>query len=566
MNILSLLVFTLTLPYTLTKNIFSTNTTIAHPESGLFFDYIGPYLPSDTVIHNSAIFPMTVHTCHFLPLETAEKIPVCNITLSRTKRLIPAIIALGAGAITLGISISNSIQNSGLQQEIALVHKSLADLSETVQLHRAQLVKIHAGHIQLAEQLDVTQKLLESTIPVLNNHSDAINTLQTQVALLQTQFQHSFLYQALTQILQNDLTLTFLAPLDLHTVVYSVIRQGNLTFNSHYGSLPLAHIITRLLIRQQLDFVPNPHYHTLDPSEIGRLVITSFFAVPRPNQLPFLIYKLITTPFLHENETLQLAQIPRHLAVNPSNNITIEWYEQDDLGCDFTSMTTCRDTPPFRSLIDSTCLGQILGGLPLSQCLTTSVPAAPFFLKQLRDNLWITSSPQPLHCVMIPRTEFPTLSYQTSSLNEQIILPPVALVNVTPGSTIACPGFSLTGHPLQQAVPSVVILYNNSLFLNNISVLDVHRHITSNNTWSKTRFIGRELKQVLQLVNHPLPTSNVSFSHPIYMWSLLMVIMGCILIGATIITVCCILRRHPKQLLENFRVVLPPPSIQTSTA
>lgn len=306
MNILSVFVFILTLSNTLSDNIFSTNATIAHPESGLFLDYVGPYLPSERVIRNSAIFPMTVHTCHFLSLQAAGKFSLCNITFSRTKRLIPAILSLGVGIVTLGLSASNSIQMSSLRKETTIVPQSLAELSETMQLYTAQLVQIHAGQIQLAEQLDTTQKLLESAIPVLNNHSDAIKILQTQVLLLQIQLQHSFLYQALTEIFQNELTLTFLASLDLHTVVYSIIRQGNLTFNPQLGYLPLSHIITRLLIRQQIDFIPNLYYRTSDPSEIGRLVITSFFTVPRPDQSSFLIFKLITTPFLHENETLQL--------------------------------------------------------------------------------------------------------------------------------------------------------------------------------------------------------------------------------------------------------------------
>jgi hypothetical protein len=229
-------------------------------------------------------------------------------------------------------------------------------------------------------------------------------------------------------------------------------------------------------------------------------------------------------------------------------------------------MTTCRDTPPFRSLWNNTCLGQILGGCFQSKYLTTSVFPSPFFLKQLRNNLWITSSHQSLHCIKIPRTEFPTLSDLTASLNEQLILPRVVLVNITPGSTIACPGFSLTGRPAQQVAPSVIILYNNTLVRNNIFVLDVHCHITGNNTWSKTKFIGRELKHILQLIDQPHPTPSFSFSHPIYMSAFLMIVFGCILIGGAISTICYIYRCHPQHLIENFHVVLPPPSIQTTTS
>ena len=158
MHALVPITFLLTFSYTFSKNIFSTNNTIAHPESGLFLDYVGPYTPSDTVIHNTAIFPMTVHTCHFLPLAAAEKIPLCNITFVRTKRMILNLLSLGAGTISLGISTANNIQISNLRQQMAIVRQSLGRLAETTQLHTAQLVKIKLDQIQLVEQLDTTKK------------------------------------------------------------------------------------------------------------------------------------------------------------------------------------------------------------------------------------------------------------------------------------------------------------------------------------------------------------------------------------------------------------------------
>ena len=272
------------LPVAFPQNIFSTNTTIAHPESGLFLDYVGPYLPSQAVIHSTALFPMTASTCYLLPLSAAEKIPSCNLTLPRPKRLVPFIISLGVGALNLGLSVSNTIQMGSLQKEIALVEKSLSDLSQQTQIIGAQLVQAQSGQFRIVEQLQMTQQLIESTVPIINDHSQALNTLQTQFSLIQTQMQNSFLFQAIIQIFRNDLTLAFFEPHDLHRVVYDVIHQGNLTFNPHFGSLPLAHIVTQLLIRQQLDFIPSSNYQTAQSSEIGRLVITSYFAVPRSSQ------------------------------------------------------------------------------------------------------------------------------------------------------------------------------------------------------------------------------------------------------------------------------------------
>jgi len=82
-NLFFLILSTLRL-YAYSNGTFSKDTTIAHPETGLFLDYVGLYTPSEKIIHNSAIFPMTTATCHFLPLSAAQSIPSCNIIKTKT--------------------------------------------------------------------------------------------------------------------------------------------------------------------------------------------------------------------------------------------------------------------------------------------------------------------------------------------------------------------------------------------------------------------------------------------------------------------------------------------------
>ena len=501
---------------------------------------------------------MTSNTCYLLPLSAAEKIPSCNITVPRPKRAIPFFVNLGVGLVNTGLSVSNTIQLANLQKEIALVQKSLSDLSQDSQIIGAQLVNIQADQIRVIEQLQTTQQLIESMMLAANNHSHALNTLQTHLSLLQMQVQHSFLYQSIIQIFRNELTLAFLAPADLHKVVYDVIRQGNLSFNPHFGSLPLAHIVTQLLIRQQVDFLPsmNPPHST--ESEIGRLIITSFFAVPRSNQSPFLVYKLLTTPFIHDNQTLQLAEIPRYLAIDPSKNVTIEWHDQTDSTCDFSVMTTCRSTPPFRSLSAATCLGQILNGLPLSKCATTPVSPSPFFLRQLRDNLWVTSSSQPLHCVIIPQAESFVHNHQRENRNEPLVLPLVALVNVTPETTVACPGFSLIGRPMEQSSPSVIILYNNTLFLNNISVLDIHHHITRDDGWFKVGLLRRNLMALIPSLSAGHPRVAATQPHLTHSPLITSLLIGVIFSALSIIAIIYLTKRYTGNLLTNLRLTIPP--------
>ncbi|CAF4703748.1 unnamed protein product, partial [Rotaria socialis] len=275
----------------------------------------------------------------------------------------------------------NTIQIGNLQQQVALVENTLSKFSQTVKIHGAQLAKLTLKHIELTEQLEITQDAIDEILPVLDKHSEAITTLKTGIEHIQFQLRHSFLYLAITQICNNELTLDFLSPEDIRKVVYNVIKLGNLTFNSYPGSLPVVQIITKLLVRQQIDFISKSQYITNDPDEIGRLVITSFFAVPRQEQIPFYVYKLLTIPFFHENETIELAQIPRYWAINSINNTTMEWYHPQEFGCDLRLMTSCRDTPPIRTISNDTCLNQIIERLPLSRCQTAPIPAAKYFVR-----------------------------------------------------------------------------------------------------------------------------------------------------------------------------------------
>ena len=172
---------------------FSKDTTIAHPETGLFLDYVGLYTPSENIIHNSAVFSMTTATCHFLPLSAAENIPSCNITRKRNKRFIEnlmGVISVAAGAASLGMSVSNTIQIGNLQQQVALVEDTLSKFSRTMEMYGAKLVNIASKHIELSAELVSTQKALDAIVPVLDTHSAAINTLKTGLEQLQVQIQH----------------------------------------------------------------------------------------------------------------------------------------------------------------------------------------------------------------------------------------------------------------------------------------------------------------------------------------------------------------------------------------
>ncbi|CAF1058595.1 unnamed protein product [Adineta steineri] len=492
---------------------------------------------------------MTAATCHFLPLSAAQNIAACNITTKRQKRLITDFISLGMGAINLGISAANSMQISNLQKQVAVVEKALTEYSHNLQIQGAQLAKIHANQIELADELRVTQQVLNTMIPILSSHAEAINTLKSGIEQLHIQLQRSFLYLAITQILRNDLTLDFLLPDDLYKVIYHVIQQGNLTFNSRHGSIPVVQIITKLLVRQQIDFIPSSQYKAQNPQEIGRLVITSFFAVPQQKHTSFLTYKLLAVPFFYKNQTLQLTQIPRYWAINPTNNMTMKWHDPQEFGCDLQLMTSCRDTLPIQTMSQETCLGRILESLPLSICQTIVLPPSQYFVQQLRDNLYVTSSPKSLYCLNIPQAEYSIIRQQTLNMNEQLVLSPVALVNVTPGYTIACPRFNLVGRSLPSSAPSLVILYNNSLLTNNISVVDVYRYLKENTSWFNTKPGEQRMDALMKRIREPftVPVTNI-FEPSRKLWSLSMSLIGWMLFGLSCIVVYLVFRFKPRAI------------------
>ena len=275
-------------------------------------------------------------------------------------------------------------------------------------------------------------------LPILNSQSHVLNTLKTGVERLHSHFQCCFLYLAISRIFRNQLTLEFLSPDDLHKVVYDVIKQGNLTFSFQHGSIPIVEIVTKMLIRQQLDFIPSSQYTAQNSQEMGRLVITNFFAISQQEEMSFYVCKLLEVLFFHSNESIQLSQIPRYWAINPTDNTTMEWNDPEESRCDLQLIISCRDTLVLRPIENDSCLGQIIGSLPLSKCHTKSVSPSATFLRQLTDNLWVTSSFGSLHCLKIPKTEYRANTQHTWNMNQQIILLPVALVNVTPGYTILC--------------------------------------------------------------------------------------------------------------------------------
>ena len=98
-----------------------------------------------------------------------------------------------------------------------------------------------------------------------------------------------------------------------------------------------------------------------------------------------------------------------------------------------------------------------------------------------------------------------------------MILPPVALVNVTPGYTIACPSFNLVGRSVTSKASSLIIFYNSSVLAKNISIMNVHQYITENMTWFKKNIVDQQRKDLMDFINktsdfvtfRPYPSTSI---------------------------------------------------------
>ena len=106
----------------------------------------------------------------------------------------------------------------------------------------------------------------------------------------------------------------------------------------------------------------------------------------------------MSVPFVHNNETIELTNIPRYWAINPANNTTMEWYDRTESGYDLEFVLSCRDTHPIQELAYDTCLRQIIESRLPTRCQTTVTSISPVFVRPLRGNLWISSSSELLDC------------------------------------------------------------------------------------------------------------------------------------------------------------------------
>ncbi|CAF4629022.1 unnamed protein product [Rotaria socialis] len=470
----------------LISNINTTGLIITAPNAGIVLLHKGHYIPSDHVIYNTAMFPMTTNTCYLLPIREARKIPACKdfAILTRHKRLITDIITIGTSALALGTATASMILTKNLEKKVNQFQHNIKIIADRLELGEARMIQFEKNQMQLGMILQQSENLLNSTINQVNQHSSTLEAFQKQLNdyqqnLLTLQHRviennqdtvHRFLSLAIHDIINNKPTLGFLHPSDLQLVIKTILQENNVTVSNMAEQIPMVELITKLIIRQQIDFVPAELYSDINNIEIGKLTFTTFYAMPNDQKPHFNIYKVITGPFIHNNKVVRLAQMPSYIGINQKSNSSITWTSDDLSTCTFDQITTCRETPAEKPLgLGNTCLEQILDGTKLISC----------------------------------RTE-----------ETKLDLPHIQQIQSVPnGTTIHCPGFNLPGSIIPDTKAIINIIKNLSQIEENEEIIDMHKELNSNATWEKLPYVSGDVDALIQ---HML-SQTTQVSRHIYM-------------------------------------------------
>lgn len=574
-----------------TKQIILPKADVIHSASGLILSYMGEFKPSNAIVAFSVTIPMIPDACYLIPITHMKKIPHClqqlhrsNNTetreqkqtkdrppnqsnlITRRKRLIADIIAIGIGSAALPLSTVNAVQIANLRSEVGKITNSLNNLEQISNAQSAQMFHLSEGQFKLANELNYTQAALNKTIDLVNEHSEILKTHENALKTLSSitmylndrlsSFMHAvethFIHTAIENILANKLNLQFIHHRDLANAINSITQLMNISFEDTSTTLSPIELISRLLVQQRVDFIPNnAPTNNSDNTIIGSLVFSSFLAAPDKNQRPFTLYELTAVPFNQGKNRVSLAQLPHVIGIEQNSLQFIRWTKSEAESCTFNIMSSCRETPAIRNDLIDSCLYQILTDIPLHSCHIE--PAnEPIFIQRIGQH-WITSTNTTTKC---HSSQFLNSNQHKIISNKEIILPPVALISITESTSLSCDHFILPGLPTQLG-KTISILENSTINYVNNDIIDLQEKIMNNTHWAKLPYIPPNMKAIIEfLANTPTtPTLLVSSSPKMSIVSSITIIVFILTIGITILF-CYYIRSYNSQA-SKLTIMLP---------
>ena len=490
----------------------------------------------------------------------------------RRKRLIPAIIAIGVGLAATVSSAINLFQMGRLKSEIRTVKESLRTIHLATVENQAQILHLMEGQYKVAKELANTQKALNKTIEMVNHHSallrihaDALRSALSEAMFLRSKLDAvtramdtHFIHESIENILTNHLNLLFTHHTDMPKVIQLITQAMNLSTSEFNTPMPMAEVITRLLVRQQIDFVPRTTELTSEKGAlIGRMMFTSYFAAPERDQAPFSIYELVPIPFNQGKRRVRLAKMPAYLGIESKSQQFIRWSKEEAAMFKFEEMPSCRESPVRRKEFEDDCIYQILTDSELKDCRTETFPDKVFIHRVGQH--WAISTYNSSKCHSVVGED---LDQHILVDNEEVTLPEIALITTDDEKSLACDRFIIPKAPIKVGKP-IHLIINESVNPNNQPLINLQEALANETYWAKLPYISSDMQAILDFITstpRPIAINDLKTwsDHPI---SWVTIAIGGTLISIIIILVFYIYRKK-KTSGSNTNITISMPSMK----
>ena len=286
--------------------------------------------------------------------------------------------------------------------------------------------------------------------------------------------------------------------------------------------MSLLQLVSRLLIQQHINFLPKSNAFLTQNSVIGTLYISSFFVATAKTNTTFALYELLAIPFPYHGTRIRLTNIPQIVGLDFSHQSLITWTKHEADTCDFNAMSTYRETSPILNDWHDTCIFQILSHVNLSSC-RTEIYRVPLFIHRLGSQRAI-STINTLYC------HSTSISSNTPSFqfhNTLRVIPAVALITISPGTTLLCDQFSISALSTH-VKPFLSILDTSLINTSKNHTIDLIPSLTNSTRWQKLPAISNHLQAVIDYITNTTKLSplnqNQAPRHPLLFYLLLSVI------------------------------------------
>ncbi|CAF2775769.1 unnamed protein product [Rotaria sp. Silwood2] len=354
---------------------------------------------------------------------------------------------------------------------------------------------------------------------VLKQQQRAITTMSAmlmsftkELASINQAMTMHFIHESMEDIFANKLNLRFIHPHDLPQVLQIITKQTNINIEEIDDAFPIIELINQLLIQQRIEFIQiKKNDEQIDGGVIGNLLFTSFFAASNKNQQPFSTYKLTSIPFNQANQRWKLAQIPHIISISSKTLELIQWTKKESITCKFKSLSSCRETPPIQKNWQQTCLFEILTDSNLTFC-RIELELEPIFIQRIGQQ-WAISTRNETKCHRVAQLEEEQHAITT---NNEITIPPIALLTIDRSTTWSCDHFLLPGIS-NDTNELIHIIDNKKLNYDDSKLINLYQTMNNNTQWKKIPYIPENIKNMIEYVIAttpiPTPTATAWYQH-----------------------------------------------------